>query len=310
MLYEYGQTVREITVDQINPEHLTAGLISLAELKACGARLSIPEATIAECESGDESFRGGLDAYDEYSFTVLSLIDPQNVLGDRDRIGFYLRRNLFLLVSVTDDDKSTERLFLSVIRQLTPGATMEKLLSRLLDRLICHDGKAMEAMDIRIEEMEGCLGAGKADKQFYSEILRFRKELLVLRSYYEQLTDVGESLLDNAGGLFPKSAMPLFRLFTQKLQRLSGNLQIIRESLAQLREAYQAQLDISLNSTMKLFTVMTTIFLPLTLIVGWYGMNFKHMPELEWVYGYPGVLALSAIVVTGCLLLFKKKKLL
>jgi magnesium transporter len=59
---------------------------------------------------------------------------------------------------------------------------------------------------------------------------------------------------------------------------------------------------------MKFFTVVTTIFLPLTLIVGWYGMNFKYMPELTWKYGYFAVIILMIAVVIACLILFKKKK--
>jgi magnesium transporter len=59
---------------------------------------------------------------------------------------------------------------------------------------------------------------------------------------------------------------------------------------------------------MKLFTVVTTIFLPLTLIVGWYGMNFTTMPELGWSFGYVYVILLSIIVAIICYIFFKKKK--
>ncbi len=69
-------------------------------------------------------------------------------------------------------------------------------------------------------------------------------------------------------------------------------------------------LDYNLNNIMKLFTVITTIFLPLTLIVGWYGMNFTNMPELTWQYGYPAVIVFSVIVVMFCVIAFKKYKLL
>ena len=59
---------------------------------------------------------------------------------------------------------------------------------------------------------------------------------------------------------------------------------------------------------MTVLTVITTIFMPLTLIAGWYGMNFVNMPELGWKYGYPVVIVVSAAVVAFCLILFKKKK--
>ena len=78
----------------------------------------------------------------------------------------------------------------------------------------------------------------------------------------------------------------------------------------QLRETHDAMLDYNLNNIMKLFTVITTIFLPLSLIVGWYGMNFENMPELGWRYGYLGVIVFSVIVVVCCFIIFKKYKLL
>lgn len=69
-----------------------------------------------------------------------------------------------------------------------------------------------------------------------------------------------------------------------------------------------ATLNYNLNNTMKLFTMVTIIFQPLTLIVGWYGMNFKYMPELGWKFGYLYVIVLSIVVVGVILYWFKKRK--
>ena len=63
-----------------------------------------------------------------------------------------------------------------------------------------------------------------------------------------------------------------------------------------------------MNSTMKIFTVLTSIFFPLTIIVGWYGMNFIYMPELMWKYGYLYVIALSVVTVLVFAIIGKKKK--
>jgi magnesium transporter len=76
----------------------------------------------------------------------------------------------------------------------------------------------------------------------------------------------------------------------------------------QLRDLYKAHLDLKQNRIMTVLTVVTTIFMPLTLIVGWYGMNFKYMPELEWKGSYPVVIALSILIVVISLIFFKKKK--
>ena len=97
---------------------------------------------------------------------------------------------------------------------------------------------------------------------------------------------------------------------SDRIQRLDSNVRLLKDYMVQVQNSYQAQVDMNLNHIMYFFTVITTIFLPLTLIVGWYGMNFKNMPELNWRFGYPLVILLSIITVVLCILFFKKNKLL
>ena len=75
-----------------------------------------------------------------------------------------------------------------------------------------------------------------------------------------------------------------------------------------MREAYQAQIDIEQNNLMRLFTVITTVFQPLTLLAGWYGMNFPNMPEMHWKYSYPVFIGISLLVCLSLLAIFKKKR--
>ena len=82
----------------------------------------------------------------------------------------------------------------------------------------------------------------------------------------------------------------------------------LQEIVAQLRETYQSELAIQQNNLMKVFTIITAIFLPLSLLAGWYGMNFQNMPELGWRYGYPLVICISLCIVIGLVWYFKHKK--
>ena len=78
----------------------------------------------------------------------------------------------------------------------------------------------------------------------------------------------------------------------------------------QVQDVYQSEIGIRQNNVMKVLTIVTTVFLPLTLIAGWYGMNFVYMPELKWVYGYPVAIGASILVIIVSLWIFKKKKYL
>ena len=94
------------------------------------------------------------------------------------------------------------------------------------------------------------------------------------------------------------------------MARLHDTSTSLREYTMQLRDQYKAHLDIKQNRIMTVLTVVTTIFMPLTLIVGWYGMNFRYMPELDWKFSYPIVIALSIFIVVGSMIFFKVKKIL
>ena len=76
------------------------------------------------------------------------------------------------------------------------------------------------------------------------------------------------------------------------------------------RDAYDSLINLNLNKTMQTFTTITVIFSPLTLIAGWYGMNFKYMPELNHRFGYLYVISMSIIIVAGIVTILKRKKLL
>ena len=94
----------------------------------------------------------------------------------------------------------------------------------------------------------------------------------------------------------------------KRIGRLKDEAQMLREYGLQVRELFQAEIDIRQNNIMKILTIVTTIFLPLSLVAGWYGMNFTNMPELTWKYGYPAVIGISVLVVLICLWVMKKKK--
>jgi magnesium transporter len=129
-----------------------------------------------------------------------------------------------------------------------------------------------------------------------------------MRIHYEQLLDFGQELEENENGFFTEENLRYFRLFTERVMRLMDQVKSLRDYTVQLRELFSTQLDIRMNRIMTLLTIVTVIFMPLTLIVGWYGMNFVNMPELHWKYGYPVVILVSLIILIGSIAWFKKKK--
>ena len=112
---------------------------------------------------------------------------------------------------------------------------------------------------------------------------------------------------ENKNYIFNHEDCRLFSVYEGRVERMYDNTKMLREYTIQMREMYQSQIDISQNQTMKVLTVLTAIFSPLTLITGWYGMNFNLMPETEWKFGYPVIIIVSLIIVIAEIIYFRKK---
>src|SRR5699024_202960 len=126
--------------------------------------------------------------------------------------------------------------------------------------------------------------------------------------YYAQLNDMVCELEEDEYDFFSVSEHQQLRLLEKRISRLQDGAQSLREYCLQIRELFQAEVDIRQNRIMQILTVVTTLCLPLSLVAGWYGMNFRNMPELHWQYGYPEGIVVSGVSVVLCLRIIKKKK--
>ncbi len=174
----------------------------------------------------------------------------------------------------------------------------------LIHQLLKEDGQMLSGLEQQISRLEDEALEGKWEK-FNHKMSRMRKELRRLSKCYFQIDDFCDQLLEE--GVLTANE----KKETQRLQERVGRLQqetvFLREYAGQVREIEQSQMDQRQNAIMRLLTVVATIFMPLTLIVGWYGMNFSNMPELHWKYGYPAVCLVSVAMVLLCISICKKK---
>lgn len=182
----------------------------------------------------------------------------------------------------------------------------ELALYRFYHELVKSDNDHLEALEEEIIIAEDGIMTSPKRKLAHS-FAHFRRTLFMLKRYYEQLNTIFEGLVENENKLISDENLRHFVILDGRIDRLYENVRSLRDYVSQVREAYQAQIDIEQNSLMKTFTVITAIFMPLTLLVGWYGMNLK-MPEFEWDHGYAFVVAMSTAIVAVCIIEFKKRK--
>ena len=178
----------------------------------------------------------------------------------------------------------------------------DHLLLQLMEQMIEEDILYLSHLEQELEQMEDSLNQN-VPEDFFAVLTRRRQKLSELNAYYEQLTAIGELMQSRDAG-----AAGLWEQYTHRTERLQSYVRLLRENILQLRELYQSLQDARQNRIMGILTVVTTLFLPLTLLTGWYGMNFSHMPELQWRYGYPVVLIIAVLVVIVEIIYFKRKK--
>ena len=228
-----------------------------------------------------------------------------DVLGSRYRMYFFVNRSNVVIV---DDEDFSVRLIHRIQRKKThQGETKERFLYNYISEFISRDLEMLVAYERRLLRMEEDVSQEKIS-DFHTKMVPIRRELLNLRSYYDEIMDFTRELEENENGFFLKKHLKYFGTLTDRADRLMSRTGHLLEYAQQVKDAYQAQVDARQNSNMQFLTVISTIFFPLTLIPGWYGMNFVGMPELGWKYGYPAVIAVSVLIVILCLWIMKKKK--
>lgn len=245
------------------------------------------------------------DHHDSIDYIGVLFLDKNNLNETGEKVCICTGDNLLVFVyDNTDYSNTIVREFIASPVGVKPS--ISNLFITFIEKTIIGHIEQHEMIEDEIALLENAfltdrknIGPGR--------ILVLQKKLLVFKRFYEQLQHVLDDVQETKFNLIDDENMRLFTLFTRRIDRLLKNVLVLREYVTQVRESYEAETDISLNRIMRLFTVVTVIFLPLTLIVGWYGMNLK-MPEYNWIWSYPLVIIVSVIIVVLTILFFRKNK--
>lgn len=240
-----------------------------------------------------ESFKEfNIVAFDWYDIDKINK-DPSKIMIyiDRDDLFFICEnQEAFDIASKFFEDKETNDISLYFFfKNLFKGST-----------------KYLEDFEDKISMLDESVIKGKSEN-IRENIILLRSQVLRLKKYYEQFDFIFSELVLNDNEVISHDSLKYFRILKNRSKRFIIMVSNAKDYLTQVRESYQSQVDIEQNEIMKVFTVVTSIFLPLTLIVGWYGMNLK-MPEFEWDYGYLFVTVLCIAVGLIWYFIFKKRK--
>lgn len=196
------------------------------------------------------------------------------------------------------------------IRQNT-GVVRKKgvdfLVYRLIDIVVDNYFVIMERFDEKLDELEERITADTEGNHMV-EIQEVKREMLRLRKSLLPLREAVGAMEKGISGLVLKNNQKYFKDVYDHLVQLADSLEGNREVIGMLMDLYLANMSNRMNSVMKVLTIVSTIFIPLTFIAGIYGMNFEHMPELGWRSAYFVVLAAMAVMAVVMLLFFRRKR--
>jgi len=187
------------------------------------------------------------------------------------------------------------------------GAGADYLLYSLIDATVDQYFVVLEAIGERVEEIYERV-TGDSGRQTLDAIRRLKRELLYLRRAVWPLRDVLSELLRGESPLLSAETLPYVRDVYDHTVQILDATETYREMMGSLVDVYLSGVNQRTNEVMKVLTMIATLFIPLTFIVGIYGMNFSWMPELRWRYGYFLVLAAMAAVAAGMLTYFRRKR--
>jgi len=177
----------------------------------------------------------------------------------------------------------------------------------LLDVVVDNYFTVLEKLGERIETLEDLLVKDPSPSILQS-VHVFRREMIVLRKAVWPLREVISALGRSDNAIIGEPISIYLRDVYDHTIQVIDTIEIFRDVLAGMLEVYLSSVSNRLNAVMKVLTIISTIFMPLTFIAGVYGMNFKHMPELEWPWGYPLVLAVMLLIGLSMLGFFRLKR--
>ena len=284
------------------------GVHDLGLIEKIGKKFSIHPLALEDIV--DTQQRPKFEEYKDGLFITLRDLkfDVEHLELKTEQVSIYIGKNFLLSFQEDDDDLFVyvrKRLEVSSgrIRQRQSDYLAYALVDSIVDNYFIVLDRVEEAME-NIEEsilLDSNISIKARIHQLKLQTLLLRKSVAPLREAINQFSRSENPLMSEDTPVF-------IRDLHDHIIQVMDMIETYRDMVTGLNDLYLSELSFKMNNVMKVLTVITTIFVPLSFLAGLYGMNFDHMPELHWRNGYFYLLAVMGCVAAGLLLLFHKKK--
>ncbi|MCC6841031.1 MAG: magnesium/cobalt transporter CorA [Flavobacteriales bacterium] len=283
-----------------------AGLADLKALKTIGDQFGLHQLLLEDVLNADH--RPTIDEFQDHLFVVAKMLslDSSGELVS-DQISFVLGRGLVISFQAEPGDvldPVRERIRQNTGRLRKKGADF--LLYSLLDVIVDNYFSVVESLGHRTEAVQERVIKRPRNGDLIT-MHALRRMLLAVSRQVTPTRELAGRMVTIPNALIDKGTKRYINDLQDHTVYLSESIAMFRDQLTIVENTYHAGLNTRLTQVMKLLTVISTIFIPLTFIVGIYGMNFDNMPELRWHYGYFTVMGFMLVLALGMLAIFRKK---
>ncbi len=283
------------------------GLSDTSIIKKVGEHFNLHYLLLDDIMNTDH--RPKVDEYDNHLFLTMKML--YRMEGDEidyEHISFVLGKDFLLSFQEKEGDifnNLRERIKNDTGIFRKRGA--DYLLYRLVDTIVDSYYTILENVGYKVEALEENISTNPTIEDF-RQIQELKKEFIYLRKVVYPLREALNKILKNEYGFIEKNTLKYYSDVYDHVIHLIDSLDTYKDLTSTLMDLYMNTINYKMNEVMKLLTIITTIFIPLSFVAGIYGMNFENMPELTWHYGYYEVLGIMGIIFIGMIFYFRFKK--
>jgi magnesium transporter len=254
----------------------------------------------------DTEQRPKAEEFDDYLFITLKAIHQKDEGPVFEQISIILKEDVVLTFrewSGDNFDGIRKRIRNNAGRIRRLGA--DYLAYALMDAVVDEYFSALDALGDEIESFED---RADGDADFIPDIQKTKQKLFTLRKSIWPLRDSVSHIIHSDSSVIRSELEPFLKDLHDHVLQAAETVENYRELVAGVMEVNLSAVSNGMNRIMKMLTIISTIFIPLTFIVGVYGMNFEVMPELRLSYGYPAVMGVMLLIAVGMLIFFKRRR--
>ena len=253
--------------------------------------------------------RPKFEEYEDYLFIVLkTLTSDQTLTVHHEQISILMFANiLFTFREKQDTLFNALKLRLTNAKGRLRSLGTDYLTYAIMDTVVDQYFSLTDKLEGAIEAIEIKL-MDKPRTPIFARIQLLKRELVFVRKAITPLREVLLAMQRSETKLIQEKTLPYFRDVFDHNLRVIDTMDSYRDLINGMLDIYLSSVSNRMNEVMKVLTVFATIFIPLTFLVGVYGMNFEHMPELHWKWSYPILWGFFFLIPAVLLIWFRKKK--